>query len=170
MNEVEMKLYHTNDIHSHLSTYNKIIRYLNDKAHCWYVDLGDHVDRSHPFTEGTLGKGNVELLNQAGVDVVTIGNNEGITLTHDDFNHLYDDADFAVTCCNLVDEQGNYPAHIKPYIIEEKLGVKVGFIGATAEFTPFYKALGWNVLEPLTEIRKQVEIIKDDCEDRKSVV
>lgn len=34
------------------------------------------MDRSHPLTEATLGKANIELLNDAQVDVVTIGNNE----------------------------------------------------------------------------------------------
>ena len=38
-------------------------------------DIGDNVDRSHPFTEGTKGKGNIQLLNEAGYDAVTIGNN-----------------------------------------------------------------------------------------------
>ena len=46
-----------------------------------YFDIGDYVDRSHPFTEGTIGKGNTQLLNEAGYDAVTIGNNEGITMS-----------------------------------------------------------------------------------------
>ena len=162
---MEIKLYHTNDIHSHLSTFNKIIRYLKDRPdNSYYVDLGDHVDRSHPYTEGTLGKGNVELLNEAHVKVATIGNNEGITLTHEDFNALYDEADFKVTCCNLFDMEGQLPRHLRLHVIDEFKGVKFGFIGATAEFTPFYKALGWQVTEPLDAIRKQVEAIRSECD------
>lgn len=165
---MEIKLYHTNDIHSHLSDYDKIIRFLDDQrsknAHTYYVDLGDHVDRSHPFTEATLGQGNIELLNKAGTNVATIGNNEGITLTQDDFNHLYDQAKFKVTCCNLFDMDGQLPRHILPYVIDEIAGVKFGFIGATAEFTPFYNALGWQVTEPIEAIRSQVEIIKPQCD------
>ncbi len=42
------------------------------------------MDRSNIYTEATLGKGNVELLNEAQYDVVTIGNNEGITLSFED--------------------------------------------------------------------------------------
>ncbi|GGA99354.1 bifunctional metallophosphatase/5'-nucleotidase [Macrococcus hajekii] len=162
---MEIKLYHTNDIHSHLSTFSKISRYLEDRASdSYYVDLGDHVDRSHPFTEGTLGKGNIQLLNQANVKVATIGNNEGITLNHDDFNTLYDEALFQITCCNLFDFDGALPRHIKPYVIDEFKGIRFGFIGATAEFTPFYKALGWKVTEPIEAIRKQMEIIHDQCD------
>ena len=47
----------------------------------YLFDIGDHVDRSHSFTEGTQGKGNIKLLNEAGYDAVTIGNNEGITMS-----------------------------------------------------------------------------------------
>ena len=60
---------------------------INDKEHeaageAFYLfDIGDNVDRSHPFTEGTKGKGNIRLLNEAGYDAVTIGNNEGITMS-----------------------------------------------------------------------------------------
>ncbi|TDM12553.1 bifunctional metallophosphatase/5'-nucleotidase [Macrococcus lamae] len=165
---MELKLYHTNDVHSHLTTYNKIIRFLDDKRaqfpHTYYVDIGDHVDRSHPFTEGTLGRGNIELLNQAGAGVATIGNNEGITLTHEDFNHLYDDANFQVTCCNVYDLDGRLPRNVKSHVIEDIHGITFGFIGATAEFTPFYKALGWNVTEPIDAIREEVQQIKRQCD------
>ncbi len=165
---MELKLYHTNDVHSHLTTYQKIIRFLDDKRaqlpSTYYVDLGDHVDRSHPYTEGTLGKGNVELLNRAGAGVVTIGNNEGITLTHQDLEQLYDKADFQITCCNVFDHDGQLPRHIVPHVMEIIEGVTFGFVGATAEFTPFYKALGWTVTEPIEAIRGQVEVMREKCD------
>ena len=59
---------------------------------CYIFDIGDHVDRSHPFTEGTKGKGNINLLNEAGYDAVTIGNNEGITMSKEALSSLYEDA------------------------------------------------------------------------------
>lgn len=161
---MRIKLYHTNDIHSHLATYKKIIQYIQDRREdlntTYYVDLGDHVDRSHPFTEGTLGKGNVALLNEAGVNVATVGNNEGITLTHEDFNQLYEEANFPVVCANLHDLTGALPHHIKPYFIDDINGIKFGFIGVTAEFTPFYKALGWDVSEPFEAINRYIEIVR----------
>ncbi|HIV82608.1 MAG TPA: bifunctional metallophosphatase/5'-nucleotidase [Candidatus Salinicoccus merdavium] len=146
---MEIKLFHTNDIHSHLYNYLKIKNYLTHQKKRYrermvYADLGDHVDRSHPYTEATLGKGNVDLLNQAGCDVATLGNNEGITLEINDLKSLYDDADFDVVCANLL-EGGKKEPYFKPYVIKEINGIKFGFIGITVEFTPFYKALGWNV-------------------------
>ncbi|WP_414044697.1 bifunctional metallophosphatase/5'-nucleotidase [Macrococcus equi] len=161
---MEIKIYHTNDIHSYLSNYKKITRYILDMKsesnHVLYLDLGDHVDRSHPYTEATLGQANVALLNEAEVDVVTIGNNEGITLNFDDFNRLYTDANFKVTCCNLYDTEGNLPSHIESSVIVEKEGISFGIIGATAEFTPFYKALGWDVTDPMSAISAQVKQLR----------
>ncbi len=83
---MEVKIYHTNDIHSALHNYMKFTSFIKNKRrqfrdNMFYVDIGDHVDRSHPYTEATLGKGNIELLNNATCDVATLGNNEGITLT-----------------------------------------------------------------------------------------
>jgi 2',3'-cyclic-nucleotide 2'-phosphodiesterase (5'-nucleotidase family) len=167
---MEVKLFHTNDIHSHLYNYLKIKDFLDNKKRQYkqdmvYVDLGDHADRSHPYTEATLGKGNVEILNEAGCDIATIGNNEGITLQKEDLKTLYDDADFEVICANLR-EVGSTSPYFKPYVIKEINGIKFGFIAATVEFTPFYKALGWEVseafewiLKAITEINTEVDCI-----------
>ena len=82
-------IYHTNDVHSHFENWPQINHFLSQRKQqaadngeaCFLFDIGDHIDRSHPFTEGTEGKGNNELLNEAGYDAVTIGNNEGITMS-----------------------------------------------------------------------------------------
>src|SRR5690625_1350457 len=167
---MEIKLFHTNDVHSHLYNYLKIMSFLKNKKrqhgdNMIYVDLGDHVDRSHPYTEATLGKGNIELLNEAGCEVATIGNNEGITLQKEDLETLYDKADFDVICANLR-EVGSTDPFFRPYVIKEIQGIKFGFIAATVEFTPFYKALGWEVseafdwvLDAIREINTEVDCI-----------
>src|SRR5699024_7886353 len=112
----------------------------------WVVDIGDHVDRVHPITEATMGKANVELLNQAGYDFVTIGNNEGITLAHDDFFHLYDEAKFEVICSNLQCSTSDNPPWLQSSkIVTSNNGVKIGVIGLTARFNPYYHLLGWHI-------------------------
>lgn len=167
---MEVKIYHTNDIHSALHNYMKFTSFLSNKRrqyrdNMFYVDVGDHVDRSHPYTEATLGKGNIELLNAATCDVATLGNNEGITLTKEQLTHLYDDANFDVICANLREIDATEP-YFKPYTIKTIGDIKIGFIGATVEFTPFYLALGWEVADAFTwietylhELRQQVDVI-----------
>lgn len=101
----QVHIYHTNDIHSHFENWPKISSFLNKERKLYgykadenffLFDIGDHADRWHPYTEGTLGKGNVRLLNELDYTAVTIGNNEGITLAHDELDTLYEDAAFDV--------------------------------------------------------------------------
>lgn len=162
---MQIKIYHTNDVHSTFDNYTKIISYIQDmkKKHgesMLYVDIGDHVDRSHPLTEATRGVANVAMLNEALCDVATIGNNEGITLEKKDLQELYATADFDVICANLR-HKDTHELFFKPYVIKEVEGVKIGFIAATVEFTPFYDALDWEVSGAIDWIEQSVNEIKD---------
>lgn len=168
MNET-IHIYHTNDLHSHFANWPRIKSFLAERKRwheeagdiCLILDIGDHADRSHPYTEGTAGKGNVQLLNEAGYDAVTIGNNEGITLSKEELDDLYVQADFEVVVSNLFDLDGNRPAWAKPsHIIHAKNGMRIGLVGATAEFTPFYRKLGWQITNAKESIAQEVEDIK----------
>lgn len=159
-------IYHTNDIHSHFEKWPQISRLLRDKRleHTeagdafFLFDIGDHVDRSHPFTEGTKGKGNVVLLNEAGYDAVTIGNNEGITMSKKALSELYNEADFEVILGNLVDQDGEFPRWAQESIIyETSQGTKIGIIGATALYTQFYATLGWKISPPRAQLKAIAE-------------
>ena len=158
----KIHIYHTNDIHSHFENWPQISRLLRDKRlehteagdDFFLFDIGDHVDRSHSFTEGTKGKGNIVLLNQAGYDAVTIGNNEGITMSKKALSTLYDEAEFDVIVGNLVDQEGEFPHWAKESMIyETSRGTKIGVIGATALYTQFYATLGWKISPPREQLK-----------------
>ncbi|MGM0753665.1 MAG: bifunctional metallophosphatase/5'-nucleotidase [Bacillota bacterium] len=159
-------IYHTNDLHSHFEHWSRIRDFLKMRKQ-WHIDegepvylfdIGDHVDRWHPLSEATLGKGNIEFLNEVGFDAVTIGNNEGITLDYEDLNSLYDKADFHVIVGNLFDQSAQHPDWVKPYhIFQTDSEMKIGVIGLTAYFKPFYKTLGWNITSPMDELQKLVQ-------------
>ncbi|WP_422122803.1 bifunctional metallophosphatase/5'-nucleotidase [Planococcus sp. X10-3] len=162
-------IYHTNDLHSHFANWPSIHAFLVGRKRwheemgdvCLILDIGDHVDRSHPFSEGTAGKGNVQMLNDAFYDAVTIGNNEGITLSKKELDALYTEADFDVILSNLLSEDGERPDWAKPYKIRvTPEGKRIGLVGATAEFTPFYERLGWQVTAARESILQSVEEIK----------
>lgn len=168
-------LYYTNDLHSYFDNWPHVMTYFKTKEKerierenaYFFVDIGDHVDRAHLITEATMGKGNVALLNEANYDVVTIGNNEGITLSHEDLYHLYDDASFDVVCSNLNSTIDENPKWLKHHtILETDSGVKIGFLGITAAFNPYYNLLGWHVdsyndilVEQLPRLKEQVDIV-----------
>ncbi|WP_044338164.1 bifunctional metallophosphatase/5'-nucleotidase [Rossellomorea aquimaris] len=159
-------IYHTNDLHSHFEHWSRIRDFLKMRKQ-WHIDegepvylfdIGDHVDRWHPLSEATLGKGNIEFLNEVGFDAVTIGNNEGITMDYEDLNSLYDKADFHVIVGNLFDQSAQHPGWVKPYhIFQTDSEMKIGVIGLTAYFKPFYKTLGWNITSPMDELQKLVQ-------------
>lgn len=163
-------IYHTNDVHSHFEywlraqNFIKAQRLLQAKKGetSFLMDVGDHIDRSNIFTEATLGKGNVKLLNEAQYDVVTIGNNEGITFAHEELHTLYEEANFEVVVANLQSLQEVQPNWLKDYtILTTKYGTTIGVIGATAQFEAFYQSLNWRVTEPRIAIMQIVEQLKD---------
>ncbi|WP_102694205.1 bifunctional metallophosphatase/5'-nucleotidase [Rummeliibacillus pycnus] len=167
-------LYHTNDLHSHFTYWPRIQKLLTERKKwhedtgdsCYIFDIGDFIDRSHIYSEATLGKGNIQLLNDALYDAITIGNNEGITLSKANLNELYNDAKFDVIVGNLKTEN-KIPDWAKPYrIYKTANGTKIGVIAATAEFRTYYEPLGWTIEDPLpvlqeiaTEIHPLVDIL-----------
>ena len=63
------------------------------------------MDLSAPVTQATIGRKNVDLLNEAKCDIATIGNNEGMTISHEALNNLYNNATFNIICTNVIDEE-----------------------------------------------------------------
>ncbi|MFB5088571.1 bifunctional UDP-sugar hydrolase/5'-nucleotidase [Psychrobacillus sp. PGGUH221] len=161
-------IYHTNDLHSHLENWPTIHQFLSDRqkmheGHDSYLilDIGDHIDRSNIFTEGTLGRGNVDLLNEAGYDYVTIGNNEGITLSHEELDSMYADANFEVVVSNFTDQNGIIPSWILPYKIHKTAsGIHIGVVAATADFGIYYEKLGWHIQQPINRLKEVCEEIR----------
>ncbi len=171
-NDVTMEIihiYHTNDLHSHFEHWPRIHSFLNDRKQ-WHqdvgdevylFDIGDHVDRFHPYSDGTMGKGNIELLNQVGYTAVTIGNNEGITFPHEALDSMYDQATYPILVANLYNQDGTRPDWVKPFqILTTNSGTRVGIIGLTVFYEHLYGLLGWKLKEPFQELRKQIDQLK----------
>lgn len=170
----KFSVYYTNDLHSQFSNWSQVATFMKQKKQfhakkkesCWLFDIGDHVDRVHPIAEAFMGRANVQLLNDVDYDVVTIGNNEGITLSHKDLFHLYDDAAFNVVCTNLYNEKGEAnPSWCKRrQILLSKHGVKVGVLGLTAPFNDYYELLGWHISPPLEELANIIKELQEQVD------
>ncbi|RFU70097.1 bifunctional metallophosphatase/5'-nucleotidase [Peribacillus saganii] len=168
MSEI-LHFYHINDFHSHFENWPRICNFLKKRKELHtdtgeeflLVDLGDHMDRWHPYTEATLGKGNVKLLNEAGFQYAAVGNNEGITLPHIALDSLYKEANFKVLAANLYEVDGRRPKWLLPYAIHNtNKGTRIGLVGLTAYFHAFYSELGWQVSEPFQELKHQLQDLK----------
>lgn len=118
----KLRLYHTNDLHSHFENWPKIVHYIEQKRsehekdgeETLVFDIGDHMHRFQMITEATFGKANVDLLNRLEIDAAAVGNNEGITLPHDELADLYTHAAFPVIVSNLFDADGQRPEWPSP--------------------------------------------------------
>jgi|SRR5690625_865106 len=168
-------IFYTNDLHSHFEYWPKVATYIKgerakklaDEKTSLLVDVGDHVDRVNYMAEAFKGRGNVALMNELGYDFVTLGNNEGITLSQTDLYRLYDRANFSVVCSNLksnLDQQPGWLTHTAQ--VTTKKGVKIGILGLTVPYDTFYQLLGWDIESPydtlekyLTHLEKQTDII-----------
>ncbi|CAK1224056.1 bifunctional metallophosphatase/5'-nucleotidase [Fructobacillus tropaeoli] len=166
-----IQLRHTNDLHSHFEAWPRIRRFLLAEKTAdttFNFDIGDAIDRFHPLTDATLGKANVDLMNAAHYDAVTIGNNEGLGMAHADLNHLYDQANYPVILANLKElPRGNQPAWAEPYkILTTNNQTKVAIIGLTAPYQMTYRSLDWqplpveDVLDDLVpKLRKEADLV-----------
>ncbi|MGP7816330.1 bifunctional metallophosphatase/5'-nucleotidase [Niallia sp. 01092] len=166
-------IYHTNDLHSHFENWPKIFKLLRERKK-WHedagdpvyvFDIGDHMDLCHPYTEATKGKINTELLERENYTAVTIGNNEGITLSYEALDSLYKTASFDVILANLYKADGDRPEWTTPYkIYTTTAGIKIGVIGITAYFDHLYELLGWKLTDPFHELEKQLSELKDNVD------
>ena len=165
LTEENIYFYYTNDLHSHFAHWPSVAYFMKKKKEertrykesYRLIDIGDHMDRFHPITEGTLGQANISLLNDLNYDYVTLGNNEGITFSERELYHLYDEAEFEVICSNLNYLNGQNPNWLKAVSTETlDSGVKIGYIGLTATFNPYYNLLGWHADDIYETLEKQV--------------
>ncbi|AOM82018.1 bifunctional metallophosphatase/5'-nucleotidase [Salisediminibacterium beveridgei] len=165
---------HTNDLHSELDNWPAVTALLKERRRhalkeghdVLLFDIGDHSDRVHPMTEALLGKGNIELLNAMAYDAVAIGNNEGITFSKNELNHLYDDAAFPVILTNLIDPSTKRSPEwtIPSKVITLENGIKIGVTSATVPFKQFYTPLGWEINDPIEALDKEASQLKGQCD------
>lgn len=173
MSKEKLRILHTNDLHSYLEQWPAVTALLKKQRsealrlnqEVLLFDIGDHCDRVHPMTEGLLGKGNVQLLNEMDYDAVTIGNNEGITFSMAQLDDLYNEANFSVILSNLKYADGSRPSWTIPYeIYTLKTGIKVGVTGVTVPFKMFYETLGWNITDPFSELENTVDELRSQVD------
>lgn len=167
----QITIYHSNDVHSRLENSAKIATIINNgrkqygEENVIAVDIGDHMDRARTETEGTDGYIHRELLNETRYDVITLGNNEGLTFTSEQLNAIYSgNNSFQVVCSNLHSNKDEAPNWLLPHYIMEKNGIKIGFVAATANYYKFYEHMGWRTEEPIQAINAQVANIRENVD------
>lgn len=170
--ETAVVLLHSNDIHSRLENAARIASIIEEERALWgaekvlAVDCGDHMDRMRQETEGSGGEVNIRLLEEAGYEAVTLGNNEGLTYSIQELEKRFvDSVGFAVICANMkLEPNGESPSWLKSSTVIVKNGLRFGVVAATADYRPFYKLLGWQSCDPLEAIAEEVIKLRSKCD------
>ncbi|WP_438803671.1 bifunctional metallophosphatase/5'-nucleotidase [Paenibacillus aceti] len=168
--EETLTIIYTNDLHSHFGAMSRIAAMIDDlrsesKGEALLLDIGDHMDRAAPETEGTMGLANVDVLNLTGYDAITIGNNEGLTFTPEQLEATYASLNCPVICNNILDQRtGQPPSWMRKRHIIRRGSFSIGLIGATAAFSDFYSLLGLDALDPLETIQYDVEQLRQEVD------
>ncbi len=175
----DLVILHTNDSHSQIETvrsgkgaglggihrraeYFEQVR--NENKDVLILDAGDFSQGTPYFT---IFKGDleVELMNELGYDVTAIGNHEfdnGIA----ELARRLRNADFQVVCANYDFSATELKDIIKPYVIVEKAGKKIGIIGLITELTTLVSKNnieGMIFMDPIETANEFAEYLKDEA-------
>ncbi|MBW6514077.1 MAG: bifunctional metallophosphatase/5'-nucleotidase [Candidatus Syntrophosphaera sp.] len=98
------------------------------------LDAGDFF-QGRPVGSVTKGKAVIDFMNAIGYDAMTVGNHE-FDILQVDLQETLKDAEFPILSCNIVDTRtGELLPYVQPYIVLERLGVRIGIIGFTTTDT-----------------------------------
>ncbi len=150
---VQVTIINTNDLHGYLPNLPKLAGIIDDlrKAHpdALVIDCGD-VAYNPPVSDRHHFEPMPEIMNEIGYDITSLGNHEfqwgSPTLQKELTSKLSSD----VLCSNALDKKtGEYLPGVKPYVIKEINGVKIGFIGlvTTKMATSAHPDVGKDVLK-----------------------
>ncbi len=145
---VSLTVFYTNDIHAHITPtkdkdiggYARIATLIRQGrapgARTLLLDAGD-VLQGTPFWPAFEGRTTVELMNALGYDAFTLGNHD-FDKGQDLLAHRVSEMQFPVLCANLefAADSPLRSSPIKPYIIKNLNGLRVGVLGLTTEETP----------------------------------
>ncbi len=147
------------------ATYIREIRSLSNSTNraSLIVDGGDFF-QGHPIGTITKGTAVVEYMNLMGYDISVIGNHE-FDIGETELINTLKSVKYPVLSCNLVKKGTTEPVdYVKPYLIIEKLGVKIGVIGLTTtdtkkmSFPEFIKNVDF--LDEKQALEKWIPIVK----------
>lgn len=128
------------------------------------VSAGDNYQGS-AMSNLLYGEPVSEVFKEMGIELSAVGNHEfdwGI----DRITKWAEDGEFTFVCTNIYDKRTNQPVDwAEPFVIIEKKGVKIGFVGLATPETA-YKTLKANVenyefRDPIEVITEWVPIVKD---------
>ncbi|TWT01497.1 bifunctional UDP-sugar hydrolase/5'-nucleotidase [Planomicrobium sp. CPCC 101079] len=145
---MKLKILHTNDVHSNYENFARaatLIKQLKDD-NTILLDGGDFADFKSIELQGTKGMAALELLEAAGYDALTIGNNEmfnGIGT----LEHMATNSPFPFISNNLAKKDQTDIQGVVKSIVLQKNGLRILITGSSPDLDVFNAGLGVHVYE-----------------------
>ncbi len=174
----EVTILHTNDTHSQVESFNDkkwgnvggvlrrnelILREKEIDPNLLLLDAGDYFQGT-PYFNLFGGEVEIELMNRLNYDVVTLGNHEfdnGVRALWEKLKK----ANFDIVCANYRFKFKPIRSLVKPYVILERNGAKIGVFGLSPDLQGLSSPEvinGIKFLDPVETAQKMVDILKEN--------
>lgn len=147
-NTKDLIILQTSDVHSRIEPINQkgdrnfdeggfvrratfLDQFRKEHEHVLLFDCGD-ISQGTPYYNMFQGEVEIKLMNQMGYDAMTIGNHE-FDFGLDNMARLFKLAKFPVVCANYNLDATVLKDLVKPYIILNRFGLKIGVFGLGAK-------------------------------------
>jgi 5'-nucleotidase len=155
---MKIKILHTNDLHSNFDKFSKIagkIKKLRDD-NTLVLDAGDFADFKSVELQGTDGLAAVELLETAGYDAITVGNNETFNGV-DILENMATNSRIPFLSCNANKLDGSKIEGVKKSIIILKVNKRFLILGISPDIHPFNELNGIKLVEYRIALSDELE-------------
>lgn len=174
----QLTILHTNDTHSQIEPFNdkqlgnvggvlrrnEIIKQERFKdSTLLLIDAGDF-SQGTPYFNVFKGFPEIELMNRMGYDIATLGNHE-FDNGFEELTKRLKQANFQIVCANYKFKYKPLAALIKPYIIIERNGAKMGIFGLSPDLQGLASsAITEGILfqDPIKTAQEIVSILKTE--------
>lgn len=159
---MNIRILHTNDIHSRFENFAKIVTKIKElkDENTIILDAGDFNDFMRLELQGTNGRAGCSLLNMAGYDAITVGNNEGFAGLNA-LESMTNSNIVPVISCNLYRSDMSHIKGLKRSIIINRGGIRFLIIGTSPQYNEFFSLLNMHAADYIEEINKELKENRD---------
>lgn len=154
---MRLNILHTNDIHSNYENYSKIVSKIEELKddHTIILDAGDFADFKRLELQGTNGFAALELLEYAGYNAITIGNNETFQGV-DTLKYMSANSKVPFLSSNICGLDFKPVEGVHRSIIINKNGIRILIIGASPNLGPFSVFNGIALIDYIRAIKDEI--------------
>ncbi|MCA0174630.1 bifunctional metallophosphatase/5'-nucleotidase [Bacillus sp. RAR_GA_16] len=155
---MKLSIIHTNDIHSHFNNFAKATSLIRDYAdeHTLVLDGGDFADFKSIELQGTRGIGAVRMLESAGYNAITIGNNE-LFNGNETLEHMAVQSTVPFISCNLLKANGESFKGVYSSTNVMKNQLRILITGASPDLQEFNDLMGFQIIDYVEMIRAEIK-------------